>query len=223
MEKETLLAEIEEKKKEVVEKQFLEHKQDYVRQQFQKKDKTINIFSANAFPKEQTKNIEEMIDEKEDKQKDEVSSRDDNIANKDSLVIEKPNYDFIETLTEDQRKKIFKIERNNEESQQEVKPKKNRFKMIMLSILFAIFGVWGIVNITTLDSLSGQIAEVTTQYNMNLVSYLNNLHNLDATNAENMENLFETIPVESQKPNTIEEQSNWFDRFCNFIAGLFGG
>ena len=51
--------------------------------------------------------------EKEDKQKDEVSSRDDNIANKDSLVIEKPNYDFIETLTEEQRKKIFKIERNN--------------------------------------------------------------------------------------------------------------
>ena len=136
-----------------------------------------------------------------------------------SLIIEKPNYDFIETLSPEQRERIF----TEEKPEEEAKPKANKFKVILFSILFAIFGIWGIINITTLDSLGSQISDITTEYNMNLISYLNNLHNLDATNSQNMENLFQTIPTDPLPPNSIDEQSNWFDRFCNFIAGLFGG
>ena len=139
-----------------------------------------------------------------------------------SLIIETPNYDMIETLSPEQRKKIFKIE-ENVKSESEVKAKPNRFKIIMFSILFAIFGIWGIVNIATLDNISSSLSEITAEYNMNLASYLNNLHTLDGTSAENMENLFETIPKDDFPPNSIGEQSNWFDRFCNFISGLFGG
>lgn len=222
MEKNSLLAEIEKEQKEIIEQKFIEHKQEHTIKQLQKQDKTINIFSANAFPKEKLEEDNDIIQEKEKQDYDNFNIEQEP-ESKDSLVVETPNYDFIETLTDEQRKKIFKIEREDQDDSSSVKPKKSKFKMIILSILFAIFGVWGIVNITTLDSLNGQISEITTEYNMNLITYLNNLHNLDATNAENMENLFETIPVENQRPNVIDEQSNWFDRFCNFIAGLFGG
>ncbi len=133
-------------------------------------------------------------------------------------VVEKPNYDQLEVLTESERKKIFKIEKKQTSS---LKP--NRLKYYIVGILIAIFGIWGIVNIATIDNVSSQIAEVSTQYQMNLATYLRNLQALDATNSENMKNLFETIPEEGGSVTQIQEKSNWFDRFCNFIEGLFGG
>jgi len=58
---------------------------------------------------------------------------------------------------------------------------------------------------------------------LNLASYAKNLATLDATSADNMENLLPTISDKELPATSIGEQSNWFDRFCNFIAGLFGG
>lgn len=177
---------------------------------------TINPFSASAF-----KDVE-TIEKSSDMQPSKTATAEPKSSADNSLIIETPNYDMIETLSPEQRKKIFKIE-ENVKSESEAKAKPNRFKIIMFSILFAIFGIWGIVNIATLDNISSSISEITAEYNMNLASYLNNLHTLDGTSAENMENLFETIPKDDFPPNSIGEQSNWFDRFCNFISGLFGG
>lgn len=240
MEEKTLLAEIKKEKTskeelkndaqkktlEKIEKKYIELKgsspKEEPKKQFETIKKsseyTVNPFSASAFKNSQNVVVEKEQDNIEDVIFDEQEST---LSASNSSVIETPNYDLIETLSDEQRQKIFKIEENREESAS--KPKPNRFKAIIFSILFAIFGIWGIVNIATLDNLSSSISDITTEYNMNLISYLNNLHNLDATNSENMENLFETIPKDQLPPNTIGEQSNWFDRFCNFIAGLFGG
>ncbi len=171
----------------------------------------INVFSSSTFSsmKQNEKNNNELF-EKEDEDKKTLK----NVESKSSSVIEKPNYDFIETLSNKEREKVFVF--SEEKPENKPKVKKIKFKYLIISLLFALFGVWGIVNIATLDSL-------TNQYSINLATYLNNLHNLDATNSQNMENLFETIPDESLPPSTIGEKSNWFDRFCNFLAGLFGG
>lgn len=170
-----------------------------------KKEKTINIFSAASFPHKEMR-------EEEEKEINKIES-------KVSSVIETPNYDLTETLTEEEHKKVFVIEK------EEPKTKKgpNKFKCILMAILFAIFGVWGIINVAQIDNVASQIAGVTTQYNINLFNYLKNLMMLDATNSENMRNLFETIPENEVPPTSIGEKSNWFDRFCNFIGGLFGG
>ena len=109
----------------------------------------------------------------------------------------------------------------SEEKQE--KKRKWSIKSIVFAILFAIFGIWGIVNISTIDSLNNQIQLANETYNLNLANYLKNLTALDTANQENMENLFEVIPTDSLPPTSIGEQSNWFDRFCNFLAGLFGG
>ena len=236
MEKKTLLQEIEivQDKERQNEEKIVESGQDSFSQSLQTlKQKNANrspirAFSSNTFPEQE---IEINEDEKEeidypDSFSEAISqekNEDFQARSKDSSIIEKPNYDFIETLSDEQRKKIFKIDKNQPKDDANAKPKRNKFKTIIFSLLFAIFGIWGVVNIATLDSVGTEITTVSTEYNMNLISYLNNLHNLDATNAENMENLLDTIPTEPQSPTKIEEQSNWFDRFCNFIAGLFGG
>ena len=88
--------------------------------------------------------------------------------------------------------------------------------------MFALFGVWGIVNVTQIDSVGSQITQVTEKYNLNLVKYTTKLKSLDATSGKNMTNLIETIPEQEEGVTTVVEQSNWFDRFCNFLAGFFG-
>ena len=195
--------------------------QAYQKQKEEKSYQPINIFSSSAF-NESSNRIFDKIKSKKQAGQDVQTDNDPGeqaeeiqVQAKDSSqVIEKPNYDLLQTLSPEEKEKIFIFEEEKVDSKP--KPKKNKIKIAIVAILFAIFGVWGIVNIASLDA-------VNTQYSINLVSYLNNLHNIDATNGENMENLFQTLPDESVPPNTLEKQSNWFDRFCDFIAGLFGG
>lgn len=160
------------------------------------------------------KRQKELLSEKE---------RQEEVKTNSSSIIEKPNYDFIEPLTPAQEEKIFKIERQEKEA---TKPKINgkRLRMAIFSILLAVFGVWGIANVAKIDLLQQSYNALYEQYyNINLPNYLKNLGQLDAVNQGNMDNLFETIPEEAVPPATVEKKSNWFDRLCEFLVGLFGG
>jgi len=219
----TLLVELEKDKKKIVEKKL-----DQVRQKTEnkkdlpKKDKKLfNAFSSKSFKNSSPSvQVEKSLEPEIKKSEETVVQEEVKTESKVSSTIETPNYDLMETLTDEQREKVFKIEK-----EENVKPKAkpSKLKAIILSIIFGIFGVWGIINIAQIDSIGTQISEVAYKYEMNLPKYLSKLTNLDATNSENMENLFQTIPDEDVSPSKILEKSNWFDRFCNFIAGLFGG
>lgn len=136
-----------------------------------------------------------------------------------SLIVEKPNYDFIEQLTPEEEEKVYKIEKDKP------KPKSSSFGKKLRAALFALIvsvcGVWGIVNIVEITNLESQIAATSTEYNLSLEKYLWYLSQLDQASAKN--DLFDTYPSTLQAPSSIEKQSNWFDRLCNFIARLFGG
>ncbi len=177
-----------------------------------KEVETKKVFSSATFPAIELEKLRRKYQSEEDEELDKIE------VSKFSQVVEKPNYDTMQTLTEVERKKIFKVEGGEEAN----KPKQNKFKIFIISLLIALFGVWGIINLATIDNVSSQISNLTTQYELNLANYLKNLYTLDATNSENMNNLFETIPEEETLPNVIKDKSNGFDRFCNFISGLFG-
>ena len=214
MSEKTLLVEIEKEQKEMVEKKFAlekEKRQEKEKEEALKQGKQINIFSSASFP-----NIKPEIIQEKKEEEQEIAK----IESKVSSVIEKPNYDLMEELSQTQREKIFKIEKT-EEAKPKVKPSK--IKWIVLSVLLAIFGVWGVVNIAKLNNLSPQLSQIESVYKLNLAKYAKNLAALDATSAENMENLLPTIADQKHDASDIISQSNWFDRFCNFIGGLFGG
>lgn len=222
MSEKTLLVEIEKEQKEMVEKKFAQEKE---RREEEKKEADLkegkfqNLFSSASFPeiKFQTSFAEEKQQQEERVIEEKQTAK---IESKVSQVIETPNYDLTEGLSEQEQEKIFKIEK---EEVKKPKVKFGRMKWILLSILFAIFGVWGIVNISTLDTLGSQVAGIESIYNLNLTKYLKNLTALDAANADNMQNLLPTIPDQQLEPTEIIAQSNWFDRVCNFLGGLFGG
>ena len=176
--------------------------------------KNINPFSSSSFkdvPNTEV-NLEANLAETAEKEVTHYSS-----------TIFTPNYDLTESLSQEEREKIFGAEQEEKIEEKQEKKRKWSIKSIVFIILFAIFGIWGIVNISTIDSFNNQIQLANETYNLNLANYLKNLTALDSTNQENMENLFEVIPTDTLPPTSIGEQSNWFDRFCNFLAGLFGG
>lgn len=221
MSEKTLLKEIEKEQQKEIEKKLISIKKESEkeRQIYNQKENRKEIFSSASFPKEEVEKLRQKYKIEEKQVEQEINK----IESKVSQVIEKPNYDYMETLSEKQRTKIFSIDKQDEKVSPEVKPKRSKFKMTILSILFSIFGIWGIVNIASIDNVASQIAQVSAQYEINLATYLKNLYTLDATNSENMKNLFEIIPEEQNAPNTLAVKSNWFDRICNFFEGLFGG
>lgn len=225
MSEKALLKEIEKEQQKEVEKKLasLKAESEKLREEDKpvKKENRKTIFSASSFPAQEVEKLKEKYQQPQEEQQVSEDQEINKIESKVSQVIEKPNYDYMESLSEKQRKKIFSIKK--EETAPQIRPQRNKFKTIVVTILFAIFGVWGIVNIASINNVSSQIAEVSTEYELNLVNYLKNLYTLDATNSENMKNLFETIPEEETPPTEIKEKSNWFDRICNFLEGLFGG
>ncbi len=161
--------------------------------------KDINFFggySAELETKTEIENVEESIK-----------------AVESSSVIETPNYDFIEPLSEQQEQKIFKIRKENKEKSK-ASPLLKKLKIIVFSLLFAVLGSWTVYNAV-------ELSNVVTEYNLKLDQYLIKLGTLDS--ASGMNDLFPTYPEEENEASSIGKKSNWFDRLCNFIAGIFGG
>ena len=140
---------------------------------------------------------------------------------KEKAVVETPNYDLIKEISPEKRKKIYKVEKNL--SKQEAKPFafNKKLKVILFSIVFLVAGAFcltsGIEMINS--STASQVAQ--TEYELSLSKLIKKISKIDSGN-KTLE-LIETYPDELKEPSSIEETSNWFDKICNFISGLFGG
>ena len=135
------------------------------------------------------------------------------VAKENSSVIEKPNYDFIEPLSQEQEEKIFVVEKQKE-PKKKFSPVLKKIKIAIFILLVGVLGSWTIYNAV-------ELSNVVTEYNLKLDQYLLKLGTLDS--ASSMNDLFPTYPEEKNPASGIEKESNWFDRFCNFIGGIFGG
>ena len=129
-------------------------------------------------------------------------------------IIEKPNYDLIE-----ENKKIIKLK----SKQQTQKKKKTNKKLATIAIACAlgIGAVISVVNCAIIDNMSANYVQIDETYKLNLSKYLKNINNLDQ--AQNGMEMIETYPEEILDAGNVGEKSNWFDRLCNFIGGIFGG
>lgn len=135
---------------------------------------------------------------------------------KEEKIIEKPNFDLIET-----NKKVLKFRQKTQKTVLAEKKKSKKLK-IALSVGLAISAILCVTNVTILDNYSAHLSELETEfYEVNLPNYLKNIANLDTTK-KSMEFL-DTYPEEVNNAGDLGEKTNWFDKFSNFISGLFGG
>jgi len=164
--------------------------------------------AAEKFKEEKEKLIELQFAEVENLQYSETKSE------SSKRVIEKPNFDLIE-----ENSKILKIK-----SKTKAKEKKRPRKKLSAIVLACVLGASTIVcvaNTVALEDMYSSYVEMGETYNFNLQKYLKNINNLDATK-KSME-FIETYPDDLLDAGDVGIKSNWFDRICNFISGIFGG
>ena len=85
-----------------------------------------------------------------------------------------------------------------------------------------IASVLCVTNVAILQNYSSSLSQLETEfYEVNLPKYLKDVANLDTTK-KSMEFL-DTYPEEINNAGELGTKTNWFDKFCNFLGGLFGG
>lgn len=127
-------------------------------------------------------------------------------------VIEKPNYDLIE-----ENKKIVKLKKKTKTKS----VNKKKVASIALACALGASAVVCVTNAVLIDNMSSSFIQIDETYKLNLAQYLQNIYKLD-TAKKGME-IVETYPDDLLDAGDLGEYSNWFDRLCSFLGGLFGG
>ena len=142
-------------------------------------------------------------------------------AKEKEKAVVSPNYDLIKEISPEKRKKIYKIQKV--EPEQEVKPYKfsKKLKIILFSLVFLVGGAFCLTSGIQLGDAINSLNAVQTQYEANLPKLIKKISKID--NSNTALELIETYPDELNEPSSIAESTNWFDKICNFISGLFGG
>ncbi len=134
-------------------------------------------------------------------------------------VIEKPNFDKIEELSPEKRKKIFKVSMEKEEKQKFRLNKK--LKMALIGIVMGMLLIFCITSTIEIVKLNAEVQQAQSNYNASLTNLIQKIYSTETGNRSL--NLFETFPEENLGASSFYESSNWFDRICNFLTGIFGG
>lgn len=182
-----------------------------------------NITVADYKRKEEEKKLKEFEQEKElliqkqfetvkklpAKETKEIEERQEVSQN----IIEKPNYDLIQ-----ENSKVVKLSKKQEKKKSSSKKRLS----LVLSIVLGVASVICLSNIIAVEQMSANLSEIEYElYEVNLPKYLKNIADLDS--AKKGMDFIETYPEDFLDAGEIGEKSNWFDKLCGFLSGLFGG
>ncbi len=190
--------------------------------------------SKEVFENEEIKNIEP---EKEIKffSQTEIEPKkiiEDDIANE---IEQEPEFE-IEQQTElegDIAEEEKRLQRKKVVYENQKKPSlKLRLKLAICAIALVLtcLGGWAIYNAVEIKTLTGEAQAKNAEYNISVMKVIKTTSKLDdltnpnsITNLDELEsaNVVQIIPKEKVSPKTIEKQSNWFDRLCNWLSNLF--
>lgn len=143
------------------------------------------------------------------------------LSKKEQAVVETPNYDMIKEISPEKRKQIYKVEKTQQKIEKKPFSIGKKFKFIIFAIAFLISGAFCISSGVNLANISNSLSASQAEYELNLHKLLKKISKTDSGNK--MLELIETYPSELNEPSSIAEQTNWFDKICNFLSGLFGG
>ena len=166
----------------------------------------------------QSKPVQEVKKEVIEKKEKEIAKEIFSKPLSEDVAVEKPNFDTLPSLSEEKRKKIFKVER---EKVSEKKHSNKRLKILIVSIIFMLLSAFTITTGVEIAKANAQLQVAQSEYSANLLQLMQKIYSTETGNRSL--SLFETFPEEDLTATSIYETSNWFDRFCKFLTGLFGG
>lgn len=216
--------EVEQEEKDLETQAVVETEKEKSQQEMKKEEySSINMEYINSFKdmtvedikkEEEKKKIEEFKEEKKQLLEKQFEKTEEKQVEKVESVniIEKPNFDLLE-----ENKKNVKLKKK--QPQKKVKSKK--LAGIVLACTLGASGIVCVVNCVGIENLSNNYLQIDETYKLNLAKYLKDIAKLDTTK-KSME-FIETYPEDLLDAGDLGQKSNWFDRLCNFLGGLFGG
>ncbi|MDD2227515.1 MAG: hypothetical protein PHH71_02925 [Clostridia bacterium] len=136
-----------------------------------------------------------------------------------SVILETPNYDFIETSKNPENQcNIINIQ----EKKKQKKSFRAKFSVVLYSIILIICTGWTIFNGIQISNTANEIARI--EYSINSFNYIIKIDQLDIIeDHENsiITNVMEVTPPPLTEPTQIQPQTNWFDRLCSWLSNLF--
>lgn len=157
-----------------------------------------------------------LLEKEEEKQQPAEFSQP--LPKQENIVIETPNYDLLPELAPEKKKRVLKLEKAVE------KQKPKRVSWLKRAVLALGIGVTIALGVFTAVELSDSISAYNaaqSEYSVNVATLMQKIASVDSGNK--MSELVETFPEQLLRPGDFEEQSNWFDRLCNFLSGITGG
>lgn len=133
-----------------------------------------------------------------------------------------------ETKILDWTKKEEKTENVKEiQTFKRLKPKinlKSRFKILFFgfaAVLTCFLG-WSIYNAIEIDVLRAQLEQAHKAYAVNITTYISSLSRSDDLKiySQDLTTIIPVQPTAEEKPVEYTIQSNWFDRLCDWLAGI---
>ena len=195
-----------------------------------KLSKNIDIVSNKNFESNLKTNFNENKNDtnlKIDNQEENTNNKKENNLKKNvelqkSLIIETPNYDLLQTEN-------LKNEENNLSNKKDKQTKKRKFRFKLITAIFSVLTLiglgWVIENSIAINNINNSIQ--STEYQISEIQYLIKISQLDnfeeVTNNEPnaITSIIEINPPKLFKPTEIQPQTNWFDKFCNWISNIF--
>ncbi len=164
--------------------------------------------------------VEEKLDKAKEKfDGDFDASLPEEEPKQENIVVETPNYDLIKDLSPAKQKRVLKLTKQAEKEKAKKSP--SPVKKICLALILGLTISLGIYSTVDLATTLSAYNAAQSQYSVNVFNLLKNIASVDSGNKA--AELVETYPKQLQSPDALKKQSNWFDRFCNFLSGLFGG
>lgn len=126
-------------------------------------------------------------------------------------VLETPNYDFIQESA---------VNSNAKQKSKTKRKFRAKLAIITYSIIFLICASWTVANEINLSNTARDI----TDYQINIIQYVIKIEQTDSVKEGDnslINNIVEINPPALIQPTQVQPQTNWFDRFCSWLAGLF--
>ena len=161
---------------------------------------------------EKIQQTEKVVEQKKEYQKEQIPERTKSAKHPSSIIIEKPNY---------YKSSKFSRKKNTEVTPESIAKSKQKFKQVVLALALCFCAIFCVTNCIVIDKAQSSISTEQDTYDINLATYFEKIATLDETNKAM--DMFETYPEELNMPSQTAKKSNWFDRFCNWVSGIFGG
>ena len=172
----------------------------------EKPEKEIKFFSQNEIEAniEPEKEVEKEIETEDQPEYEENVAQEENRLQRKKIVYE------------NQKKPSIKL--------------RLKLAICAVALVLTCLGGWAIYNAVEIKTLTGEAQAKNAEYNISVMKVIRTTSKLDdltnpnsITNLDELEsaNIVQMIPKEKSLPKTIEKQSNWFDRVCNWLSNLF--